>query len=164
VEEGTPSPTQSRQADQGDSEGQNITPPEENESHPQPDTEKHETPKVPLEHCSVPKTRVSFTPEVDVMDNQTFRPWEQDNQEFRLLQFNTIYQTLIRKNISPEVATLAASRALETGQQNGPRFTSTPHLVGTKPCPQSRLLARPSQLIGIRKRRLIKVRRPCKQI
>jgi hypothetical protein len=126
VEEGTPSPTQSEQADQGDSEGQNITPPEENESHPQPDTEKHETPKVPLEHSSVPK-RVSFTPEVDVMDNQTCRPWEQDDQESRLFQFNTIYQTLIRQNISPELATLAASRALETGQQNGPRFTSTPH-------------------------------------
>lgn len=99
VEEGTPSPTQSIQADQRDSEGQNITPPEENEAHPLPDTEKHETPKVPLEHCSVPK-RVSFTPEVDVMDNQTCRQWEQNDQDSRLLQFNTIYQTLISR-ISP---------------------------------------------------------------
>lgn len=134
VEEGTPSPTQSSRVGQGDSEDRNITPSEENEPYPRPNTEKHETPKVPLEHCSVPK-KVSFTPEVEAMDNHTYRSRDHDDQESRLLQFTTIYQTLIRQNISPEVATLAASRVLETGQQNGPRFTSTPHAQNSS-CPQ----------------------------
>ena len=64
------------------------------------------------------------------MDSHSRPTNERDDQEEKVAKFNKIYNTLIEQNISAELATLDASRALGIGSPStGPRFTSTPHTI-----------------------------------
>ncbi len=91
------------------------------------------TPKLPVEQPAVPK-RVTFTPGPlgNTMEGRGQSPGG-DDQQARLVEFETIYRTLIEQNIPSEIASLAASQVLSGTRSSGPRYTSTPHCQPSQP-------------------------------
>jgi hypothetical protein len=108
-------------------QSENTTPPPKHQESQQLHQEEQKTPKLHLDQPAIPK-RVTFTPgPLDSTMEGRGQSSGCDEQQDRLAKFETIYRTLIEKHISPELATLAASKALSGTQPSGPRYTSTPH-------------------------------------
>jgi hypothetical protein len=115
-------------------QSENATPPPERQENQQLHQEEQITPKLPVDQPAIPK-RVTFTPgplDSTMEDRgQSFGCYEQ--QDRLTYEFETIYRTLIEKNIASEIATLAVSKMLSGTRSSGPRYTSTPHYHPSQP-------------------------------
>ena len=116
-----------REERENPAQSENTTPPPDEQENQQIHQEEQITPKLPLYHPSIPK-KVTFMQGLldSTMENRA-QASGRGEQENRLAAFETIYRTLIDQHISPELATLAASKVLNGTQPSGPRYTSTPH-------------------------------------
>ena len=92
-------------------QSQNATPPPERQEN-QELNQGQFTPKLIVDQPAVPK-RVTFTPEPlgNTMEGRGQSPGS-DDQQTRLVEFETIYRTLIEQNIPSDIAALAASQVL----------------------------------------------------
>jgi hypothetical protein len=81
-------------------QSENATPPPERQENQEPHQQGQITPKLPVDQSAVPK-RVTFTPEPlgNTMEGRGQSPGGDDQQD-RLVEFETIYRTLIEQNIS----------------------------------------------------------------
>jgi hypothetical protein len=115
-------------------QSENATPPPERQENQQLHQEEQITPKLPVDQPAIPK-RVTFIPgplDSTMEDRgQSFGCYEQ--QDRLTYEFETIYRTLIEKNIASEIATLAVSKMLSGTRSSGPRYTSTPHYHPSQP-------------------------------